>query len=295
MTNEDLLTVAGILLLLSAISIPPASGEVDYYEGFSAEGIHAVPPSPAELAMDVLYKFDSEQVMVYIGDYGVRYTVKTGSGNRWVQYQFRNPNAVLPVVNHSEKSVTWFNLYHDVDIKYYLENSGLKQEIVVHDTPPATKFYEKITVSPGVTYQRESGNEFWFYHSGTRLFRITKPFAVGANGTHHDIAISKVYASIDGTVEPFVCIDAAEIFESGDVAYPVTIDPTTDSGGVMFFWDEADIPTLNDTVSDASKLSYDVVNDTYTMHIPFYHNKSSSVFAFNETVHLKWLFAISCG
>jgi parallel beta-helix repeat protein len=56
-------------------------------------------------------------------------------------------------------------------------------------------------------------------------------------------------------------------------------------GGVMQFWDATDIPTLCTTIGDNSKIS--LSGGIYTMHIPFYQNKSTDNFYFGETVRLK--------
>jgi parallel beta-helix repeat protein len=270
-----------LLILVLLLFCSTASAGIDYYEGFSAEGIHPVTPSALETDAGVLYKYDSDAVKVYISSYGIRYTVKADSGNHWVQYEFRNPNAVTPLVNQLEKSVTWVDLYSDVDITYYLTNHGLKQLITVHSPQPRTYFDERITVSDDVTYQKEENGEMWFYYAGERLFRIEKPVAIDVDENIFPIAISKKI--IDSAA--YIRLDASEALANCE--YPLIIDPTTESGSVMYFWDEGDIPTLHATVADESKMSYDAANDTYSMHIPFYHNKSASAFAFNETVHLK--------
>ncbi|MCK4518248.1 hypothetical protein KAT92_05725, partial [Candidatus Babeliales bacterium] len=76
-----------LIMILTALLLfcSTASAGIDYYAGFSAEGIHSETPNAGEIAAGVLYKYDSDQVKVYISGYGIRYTVKAASGNHWVQ------------------------------------------------------------------------------------------------------------------------------------------------------------------------------------------------------------------
>lgn len=59
------------------------------------------------------------------------------------------------------------------------------------------------------------------------------------------------------------------------------------TGGVMHFWNESNIPSLYGNVSNATRMSYNATTDVYTMHLPFYQNKSGDSFNFNESVHLE--------
>jgi parallel beta-helix repeat protein len=75
------------------------------------------------------------------------------------------------------------------------------------------------------------------------------------------------------------------INESWYVVFKNTDWSYLEVGGVMQFWDATDIPTLYTAISDNSKIS--LSDGIYTMHIPFYQNKSTDNFYFGETVHLK--------
>jgi parallel beta-helix repeat protein len=75
------------------------------------------------------------------------------------------------------------------------------------------------------------------------------------------------------------------INESWYVVFKNTDWSYLEVGGVMQFWDATDIPTLYTAISDNSKIS--LSGGIYTMHIPFYQNKSTDNFYFGETVHLK--------
>ena len=56
-------------------------------------------------------------------------------------------------------------------------------------------------------------------------------------------------------------------------------------GGIIQFWNAVDLPTLYTAIADPTKISFS--GGIYTMHIPFYQNKSTDNFYFGETVHLK--------
>lgn len=55
--------------------------------------------------------------------------------------------------------------------------------------------------------------------------------------------------------------------------------------GLWHFWDYENIPELHAEVNDESVLGYS--DGIYTFYEPFYQNKTTDTFYFNETVHLK--------
>lgn len=270
-------------VIFSLIFISAASAEVQYIEGYSLDGISKVTPTAGEVAAGVIHKYTNDDVIIYIAEDSIRFTAKTDSGNAWVQYDFNNHSSVQPSINASEKSATWESIYNNVDVKYTLIPGGLKQEIIVSDTPPATKFRELITVSEGLTLEKQNG-EWTFFKDGIRVFSLQKPYAVDANETEFSLDLTK---SIEGT-SMYLEIDASSALES--CVYPLVIDPTTYSGGYLSFWglDVYDLPTLYSVTNNSSYISYDAPNVTYTFHVPVYQNNSAHVMSMdNATILLK--------
>jgi len=77
---------------------------------------------------------------------------------------------------------------------------------------------------------------------------------------------------------------------SNSITWNVTVEipPTfSNESGIWHFWDYENIPELHAAINDEAVLEYNVSEDIYTFHEPFYQNESTDIFYFNETVHLK--------
>ncbi|SHK17082.1 hypothetical protein, partial [Desulforamulus aeronauticus] len=152
---------------------------------------------------------------------------KPKSGNGLLSFSQGNANLLISPLNPGSVSgsvynniITYDNIYLDTSIKYTLERSRLKEDIVVQKYTGISDFYFQLNVN-NAKYEKKSNGEIHFFDpiSDNPLFYMPKPYAIDKNGTRCDLVNMEI--SKKGLLT--ICVDPEWLKKA---VYPVIIDPT---------------------------------------------------------------------
>lgn len=119
-------------------------------------------------------------------------------------------------------TITYADAWPDVDLKYQVLPSGLKEDIILKEQPEVSEF--RFTVNPGGLKPVTAGRGIDFVDSnGVAHVTIPGPFMSDANGEFSE-AVEAAWEELpDGTVELVLQPDEAWLAQA---SYPVVIDPS---------------------------------------------------------------------
>ena len=197
----------------------------------------------------------------------------------YYDYNFDN-NAENNIVTLAVKVSNSFRIDDTVELVYFTDTINYTigfpvVNTVIQDNPPIGTESVNITVISGtidwinVTAGLDATTDYSSYYSvnDTEIEQQTTDGAGIANFTVN-LLTGTYYINESAAAPPCGC-------------------NVSNISGVWEFNNCSDIPTLHTAVGDEAVLEYNVSEDIYTFHEPFYQNLSTCTFYFNETVHLK--------
>ncbi|MCL6472752.1 MAG: DNRLRE domain-containing protein [Firmicutes bacterium] len=153
--------------------------------------------------------------------------VRVVSGKHTVEWKLLDVNNVKGVEKGS--SITYSGVFAGVDIKYTVENTKVKEDIVLHNANTPTSFRFELGLK-NLYYIQEKGGSISFYDQVTKekIWLIEKPFMYDANGEEsQDITVS--IKDFKGKSYLTLAADR-DWLKSKDRKYPVILDPTIHPG-----------------------------------------------------------------
>ncbi|NDI33805.1 DNRLRE domain-containing protein [Chengkuizengella sediminis] len=139
-----------------------------------------------------------------------------------------NAKKVKGKVENNE--ITYTGMYDDVDIRYQVKGSAVKEDIILHRLPSSNIFTFEMKLK-GLTATTNSDGIIVFEdNKGSQQFYFQKPYMFDANGTYSD-AVTLSLREEKGKTYVDVIADSA-FLEDPSTQYPVTIDPTVDNWDV---------------------------------------------------------------
>lgn len=130
------------------------------------------------------------------------------------------------------------------------------------------------------------------YSNQTYITTLNSSFPDG-NPVEINFSTIAYYSQIDSyTLKVNVTDDEGLITEKW-LGKNFTLDADGSQGviinDIVRFWGYHDLPTLYAAIGDENVLSYNIVDDIYTMHQKFFKSKLNDSFTINHTLHLKSL------
>ena len=132
--------------------------------------------------------------------------------------------------NTSRNTITYSGIAENTDLRYTVDGSALKEEIILHSPATPTEFKFVLDLK-NLTYKaREDGSiDFVEPRTGTTVWVMPKPFMYDARGERSE-AVTAGLAEENG--KPVLTVKAdGEWLSAPDRQFPVVIDPTLQPGG----------------------------------------------------------------
>ncbi|SHL06841.1 hypothetical protein SAMN02745123_04053, partial [Desulforamulus aeronauticus DSM 10349] len=152
---------------------------------------------------------------------------KSKAGKELLSFSQGNANLIISPLNFRSVSgsvynntITYENIYPDTSIKYTLERSWLKEDIIVRKYTGMSDFYFQLNVN-NAEYEKKANEEIYFFDPGSDkpLFYIPKPYALDKNGDRCDLV------NMELSKEGLLTLSVDPEWMKTAV-YPVIIDPT---------------------------------------------------------------------
>jgi|GEM_PF-643385 len=194
----------------------------------------------------------------------------TGTGDLVIVEKYGKSLALVPTQVNRVKGlikgndITYAGIFPDADVRYQVQGSGVKEDIVIHKKPsnPTFSFELKLQGLKAVT--EKDGTIVFHDQKGKKLWYFEKPYMTDAAGTFSDKVKQTLREEIGKT---YVDVVADPSFLRS-AQYPVTIDPTINQ------WD-----VLRDTfVSSAFPTS------SYSSNTSMYTGQDSGYFGTTRTL-----------
>ncbi len=205
----------------------------DMYNDGSGSG-YDLPPVPADskensVVSSVYTVSDSANNPFPIHNKAGRFSARfpRQAGSELFQFSFQNSTITLGPLNPAfvpgivdKNRILYEEIYPSTDMRYTVEQSHLKEELIVKKYTGQRDFFFNIDVKDAV-YRVSSDSTILFYDpaSGQPLFYIPKGYAIDSNGNRCD-AVSLEFTE-EGLLK--LSVDANWL---QNAAYPVMIDPT---------------------------------------------------------------------
>ncbi|OIO24447.1 hypothetical protein AUJ14_06190 [Candidatus Micrarchaeota archaeon CG1_02_55_22] len=140
--------------------------------------------------------------------------------------EFRPLNPRVTSASTSKNTISYWNIYTDTDINYYIETSRLKEYIVVKSANAPNVFRFVLSVD-GVRPKLETDGRIGFYDnlSAAPLWVFETPYMVDKAGARSN-EVRYTLSNVGGKYLVEIVADA-EWLKSKDRVYPIHIDPTT--------------------------------------------------------------------
>ncbi|TDL76108.1 DNRLRE domain-containing protein [Peribacillus frigoritolerans] len=130
-----------------------------------------------------------------------------------------------------DNEITYKEILHDVDYRYSVHGSAVKEDIVINQYQNQNTFSFELKMK-GVTPHKEKNGTIVFKDSkGNKLWFFENPYMTDAKGKYSE-KVSLDLREENGKTFVDVVADQAFLKDQG-TQYPVTIDPTIDSWDVL--------------------------------------------------------------
>lgn len=129
-----------------------------------------------------------------------------------------------------DKSITYPNIYNDIDLKYDPVNDGVKESIIINKPTDKTTYTFELALNNLIPKRNEDGT-IGLYDSQTEepVLFIPMPFAEDANGNYCG-DVTQDIRNVGGKYYLDIQIDGTWL-ESPDRQYPIIIDPSVTETG----------------------------------------------------------------
>lgn len=165
-------------------------------------------------------------------------------------------------------TVTYRNAFTDTDLIYVLENSALKEYIILRDSGAASQFSFLFTLD-GLALETADDNVYLTDTDGNIVFALSNLFAIDANGVVTE-NLSYGFTPVKGTDQIIVTVTLDENYlQTADRAFPVIIDPTHTVVGPAETFVAESRPTTNYNSYDFIAAGYDSTYGRCRSYIKF--------------------------
>lgn len=187
-------------------------------------------------AFDVYFSDSgTPEVNIIYNENGISFTPAVTASKKGVQAKpersvmtvgkVENCTTLNELTSTGSNTVVYKNAFRDTDLVYVLENSALKEYIILNSANAPNEFSFMFTLD-NVTMKNADGNAYFTAADGTTIFALDSLFAVDANGA---ITENLIYSSapVANTNEVLITVTLnKEYISSSNRAFPVIIDPT---------------------------------------------------------------------
>lgn len=131
----------------------------------------------------------------------------------------------------TNNEIIYNGIYPDVDIRYELQGSKVKEDIILNSYTEQNVFTFEIKIKGYTVVQESDGIIYFISNKGEKEWHLLKPFMLDAEEKYSD-AVEYVLRQENGKSYVDVVADK-EFLQDPDTKYPVIIDPTIDNWNVM--------------------------------------------------------------
>jgi len=194
--------------------------------------------SPAPLSSNYLYQNITNGFNVYLGNrlQETKPTVKFEQDNSSTEFSLAQlPDKNTEFENQDNKAVVYKNVFPGIDIKYYLMEKGVKEEIIVRNQESGIRNQEfkfNLNLKNAVPRKSLEGKVSTYFLDpidGQYRFHIPQPFMVdagGAKSTEVELQLVKQSDLQGSTSYGIIVIPSQEWLNHPARQYPVIIDPS---------------------------------------------------------------------
>ena len=187
-------------------------------------------------AFDVYFSDSgTPEVNIVYNENGISFTPAVTTSKKGVQTnqersvmtvgKVENCTTLNKLTTTGSNTVIYNNAFRDTDLVYVLENSALKEYIILNSANASNEFSFMFTLD-NVTMQTADGSAYFTASDGETIFALDSLFAVDANGAITE-NLSYSFAPIADTNKVVITVILDEEYlSSSERAYPVVIDPT---------------------------------------------------------------------
>ena len=187
-----------------------------------------------------------------------------------------------------EASLTYQNVFDNVDFSYSVHSSGIKEDIVVYEPLPRYEFSFRINAE-GLTLQLRETGEIIASDGNEIIFIIPAPNMTDQNGCYSEAVRYELAEHGDGTYELTVIAEKDWINDASR-AFPVTIDPaivdyeTNNANGLTLYYANASPREYN-----AQRIKFGKIDDFHQClgFISFPNENDQSYFSGYQLSHSK--------
>ena len=187
-------------------------------------------------AFDVYFSDSgTPEVNIVYNENGISFTPVATASKKGVQTnqersvmtvgKVENCTTLNELTTTGSNTVVYNNAFRDTDLVYVLENSALKEYIILNSANASNKFSFMFTLD-NVRMQTADGNAFFTAADGATIFALDSLFAIDANGVVTE-NLGYSFAPIADTNKVVITVTLDEEYlSSSDRVFPVVIDPT---------------------------------------------------------------------
>ena len=143
-------------------------------------------------------------------------------------------NGILGLNNLGDNSITYENVYNNIDLVYEVSNDCLKEYIVLKERTDQSEFVFDYKLN-GLSVKREDSTIYFINKDGQKVYELGSLFAVDANEKFTD-NVTCTY-KIKGDTAQFTIRLDKKYMNSSDRVYPIVIDPTIMVTGAYVTYD----------------------------------------------------------
>jgi len=155
--------------------------------------------------------------------------VTVEKGGKSVSFLPLKANKVQGIIKDNE--VTFKGILKDVDFRYSVQGSAVKEDIILHQYQNQNTFTFELKVKGVTPYKEKNGTIVFKDSKGKTAWFFENPYMTDAKGNYSE-KVSLELREENGKVYVDVLADKG-FLENPETEYPVTIDPTIDSWNVL--------------------------------------------------------------
>lgn len=139
--------------------------------------------------------------------------------------KIENCTTLNELTTTGDNTVIYNDAFNDTDLVYVLENSALKEYIILN-SPNASNAFSFMFTLENVTLQTTGNSAYFTAADGSTVFALDTLFAVDANGAVTE-NLSYSFAPVANTNKVLISVTLDDAYlSSSDRAFPVIIDPS---------------------------------------------------------------------